>query len=134
MEVEGDLGGSGSAAAVLEAAERRRFEEGVEEGVGGSGSGSAAAALDLAERRRLEEEEEDEDEDEEAFLPPFFLELEVEGSLLAMVKEFGFIVLSKFSCSTDRSVGGGFSMEDVRCRWQRRAEFSAVALAACHLQ
>ena len=55
MEVEGDLGGSGSAAAVLEAAERRRFEEGVEE--------------------------------EEAFLPRFFLELEVEGSLLAMVKE-----------------------------------------------
>ena len=63
----------------------------VEEGDGGSGSGSAAAAaLEAAERRRLEEEEEDEDEDEdeEAFLPPFFLELEVEGSLLAMVKEY----------------------------------------------
>ena len=61
----------------------------VEEGDGGSGSGSAAAALEAAERRRLEEEEEDEDEDEdeEAFLPPFFLELEVEGSLLAMMKE-----------------------------------------------
>ena len=66
----------------------------VEEGDGGSGSGSAAAALEAAERRRLEEEEEEEDEDEEAFLPPFFLELEVEGSLLAMVSAYQRISVS----------------------------------------
>ena len=40
-----------------------------------------------AKKKVVVEEDEDEDEDEEAFLPPFFLELEVEGSLLAMVKE-----------------------------------------------
>ena len=48
-----------------------------------AGSGSAAAVLEAAaERRRLEEEEE-----EAVFLPRFFLELEVVGVLLAMVKE-----------------------------------------------
>ena len=53
---------------------------------GVAGSAAAAAALEAAGRRRLEEEE----EELEAFLPPFFLELEEEAFLppffLAMVK------------------------------------------------